>query len=153
MSLANKIDSLSNEDKKKLSYDLERWYNVLIKLYKQDFQIGDDNYIREYTDSQQVIRFFRESLLWWHRKKPSLGCNISPLDILKTRVCLGQITSLQKRFNETQIPLDELHIDSWETKVSRETRETKVSMETRESKVSNNTLHSATSNKLETIKE
>ena len=112
LTLAEIIDALPLAERAHLSEQYAKWYNLLMRLYKKDFGLEDaDDCKREFKSEDQVIMFFREALLWWYRRKPKVTENMTPLEALKTRTCLGQIHSLKQRLEEAGVPLRKLKLN------------------------------------------
>lgn len=111
-SLTEIIEALPVTERAQLSEQYAKWYNLLIRLYKRNFGIdGDDDCQRDFHDKEQVVTFFRDAMLWWYRHKPALSEKMSPLELLKTRTCLGQIKSLEARLKDTGIPMKALRLN------------------------------------------
>lgn len=111
-SLPEILDQFPLEERAQLSDQYAKWYNVLLKLYAQDFSISeDDDCKRTFKSEEQVVLFFQTALMWWYNKKPVLTDPVSPLDAIKTWTCLGQIQALKNKLEETGIPIEHLKLN------------------------------------------
>jgi hypothetical protein len=84
------------------------WYNALVQRYARDVGQGVQNLQRD-----EAIVFFRSALQFWTDSKPQLSGELMDAEtIIKTRICLGQIKSLNDKLRATDITLEELNLDS-----------------------------------------
>lgn len=123
VTLPELLDQLPLQDRTRINDAYVKWYNLLIRLYKKHFDLEDadaadqkrpggrDRYMRKFRDVGEVIIFFREAILWWHRRKPNLGELVEPLDAIKTWTCLGQIRALKDRCEAAGVEVGQLKID------------------------------------------
>jgi hypothetical protein len=110
-SLDAEFEALPENEKNKINTEFFEWYTTIIKLYHTYFEI-EDTTIREFKTPEEVCHFFKESIMWWERKKPILSTKekFTILDLFKTRQCLAEIKALFKKFDNTEIPREYLNI-------------------------------------------
>lgn len=106
------VDALPQEQRSKIINDVFQWKLQTDEEYRKFAGIEDGgSQIRDFTCPDDVRQVFRESIMWWQKKKPILakGEVFNTTEIFKTRIVLGEIKSLTMRLPD-EITLESLNL-------------------------------------------
>lgn len=102
------FDDLPDDIKGPISAEFADWYNDVLQQYNTIFASKSKSVNMKV---EAIMIFVRETMLWWHGKKPVIKDDITYLDMFKTRVCDMQITEMSKRLDNTGLEISDLELN------------------------------------------